>query len=101
NRAVVKKLTCTPIEKTRKRGRAGMHSMGIDVARKGPMFPAPSGSSANPVRGQLSRPFLLASRRANLVFQQPVCGARNLELLKAPFQNQFAEISKRSLLLCS
>lgn len=78
-----------------------MYSLGIVAAMKGHGFLAPSGSSRNCIRGRLSRPFLLASGWANLVFQQSVCGARKLELLKAPFQNQFAEISKRSLLLRS
>jgi hypothetical protein len=43
----------------------------------------------------------LLNGRPNLVLQQSVRGASDLKLLKAPFQNQLAEVSKRAPLLSS
>lgn len=47
-----------------------------------------------------SRPFLLARGRLNLALQQSMRRADGFQLLKTPFQNQLAKISKCPLLLC-
>ena len=39
--------------------------------------------------------------RANPAFQQSMCGADGFELLKTPFEKEFAEVSERPLFLGS
>jgi len=97
----VNELTCAPLKKKEEFEEPGMRFLELIQCGGEAWVSCFIASLHERNLVQLSRALLLARGHLKFAFQQSVRGAGGFQLLKAPFQNQLAEISDRALLLSS